>query len=98
MALYQPALAKCDQFDAEYKTVRDKAEALVQSSDWPQIAAKIYMAHKDEIAKDSELEHSSWQQGKFFDSGMYTGSIEKIFLDNAPAVGSEETRDPMAPA
>ena len=40
-----------------------------------------------------------WEEGVFFNSGMFAGQLEKIFIDNAPAEKlSTSERDAMAPA
>ena len=53
----------------------------------------IYTNHADVIDRDNELVIREWSQGVFFNSGMFTGQIEKIILDNAP----KPERDQRAP-
>ena len=48
---------------------------------------------------DIKNEMLEWEEGVFFNSGMFAGQLGKIFLDNAPAEQlSASNRDAMAPA
>ena len=72
---------------------------LQERKDWPEIAKKIYETNKAIIDRDVDLEVREWQQGVFFNSGMFAGQIGKVFLDNAPAsqLPPETKRDMNAP-
>ena len=83
-ALYDTALSACSDVGTEMKNIGDKADALVKRSDWKQLAEKIYNDNKDVIDRDIDLELREWKQGVFFNSGMFAGQIEQIFLKDAP--------------
>ena len=53
-------------------------------SDWDKVSKKIYNDNKAVIDRDIDLELREWAQGVFFNSGMFLGDVEKIFLDNVP--------------
>ena len=82
--------------------IHNRYDALKARSDWPSISMGIYMKNKDALQQDEILSVKEWEQGVFFNSGMYVGDVEKIFLDNAPqswrTFMSDTTRDPTAPA
>ena len=44
----------------------------------------IYSNNEDLIDRDNQLVIREWDQGVFFNSGMFTGQIQKVYLDNAP--------------
>ena len=44
----------------------------------------IYNNHSYFIDRDNQLAIRGWNRADFFSSGMFTGRIEKIILDNAP--------------
>ena len=73
-------------------------------ADWDKVAKQIYDPNKAVVDRDIDLELREWEEGVFFNSGMFAGQIGKIFLDNAPASQpvrsfmSDTTRDPTAPA
>lgn len=52
--------------------------------DWKDVAQKIYTDNKDVIDRDVDLELREWKQGVWFNSGMFAGNVEKIFLDARP--------------
>jgi hypothetical protein len=52
--------------------------------DWSQVMTTIYNNNEDLIDRDNQLVIREWNQGVFFNSGMFTGQIEKVYLDNAP--------------
>lgn len=58
---------------------------MVARDDWADVAKKIYDDNKDVIDRDVGLELREWTSGVFFNSGMFAGQVEKIFLDNVPA-------------
>jgi len=79
------ALASCkkeatDALDAWGKKVKD----MQAMKDWDKIAAKIYQDNKKEMEADVRLEFTWWDKGAQFNSGMYAGRVDKVFLDNAP--------------
>ena len=101
--LFEAAVAGCDKdlLDKMY-AIHNRYDALKARSDWPSISMDIYMKNKDVLQRDEILSVKEWTEGVFFNSGMYVGQVEKIFLDNAPqswrTFMSDTTRDPTAPA
>lgn len=83
-ALYKTALSTCTDVTGKMQDVMEKAEALVSRDDWAQLAKQIYDDNKTLIDRDVDLELREWQQGVFFNSGMFAGYIEKVFLDARP--------------
>jgi len=57
---------------------------MMAMKDWDKISAKIYKANKAVCDQDIEYEFKTWNEGIYFDSGMFAGRFQKIFLDNAP--------------
>ena len=60
---------------------------MVTDKDWDKNSKKIYDDNKKEIDDDVALEIQWFDGAKFnaFNSGMYAGRVDKIFLDNSPA-------------
>lgn len=84
--LYDDALKTCDEKIGEAMgKIADQADALVKRKDWDTIAKQIYDDNKVMIDRDVDLEIREWKQGVFFNSGMFAGYVEEIFLKNAPA-------------
>jgi len=79
------ALAECDQEIIDtFKEWNDKIGALHEMKDWDKIQKKIYKHHKDEVDSDIKLEFKWWDDAVYFNSGMYSGRFQKVFLDHAP--------------
>ena len=82
---YGDAFHTCDKevIDAlnEWK---EKVDDLSNIKDWDKISARIYEAHKDELNADIQLEFKWWDAAVYFNSGMYAGRFQKVFLDDAP--------------
>ena len=81
---YSDALKKCDDVSDDMKNIDEKAQALVKRDDWKDVAAKIYKENKSVIDRDVDLELREWKQKVFFNSGMFAGQVEEIFISNAP--------------
>ena len=98
--LFETAIAGCSQEILKKMGDNDKKfEDLKARSDWATIRMDIYNKNKSVIDRDSQLAMREWKEGVFFNTGMFFGDVEKIFLDNAPA--EEVTapgRDQLAPA
>ena len=81
--LYKKDLASCD---AKVTDVLDswqkKMEDLVARPDYVAFQAKVYKAHKKEIDDNFHNELKWWDAGVFFNSGMFAGRNDKIFLDS----------------
>ena len=50
-------------------------------SDWEQFAEQVYKDNKREVERNIDLEIREWKQDQFFNSGLFLGQLEKIFLD-----------------
>ena len=83
--LYETALKGCDaEITGAMKKIADQADALIGRKDWDKIAKEIYDDNKVMIDRDVDLELREWKQGVFFNSGMFAGNVEEIFIKNAP--------------
>jgi len=83
--LYETALKGCDaEITGAMKKIADQADALIGRKDWDKLAKKIYDDNKVMIDRDVDLELREWKQGVFFNSGMFAGNVEEIFIKNAP--------------
>ena len=82
--MYQIALQACDEVNGKMKEIGDKIYALPDTPDWDKISKEIYNDNKARVDRDVDLMLREWKQGVFFNSGMFTGYVDKIFLDNAP--------------
>jgi len=83
--LYETALKGCDaEITGAMKKIADQADALIGRKDWDKLAKKIYDDNKVMIDRDVDLELREWKQGVFFNSGMFAGYVEEIFIKNAP--------------
>jgi len=82
---YDDAFGGCDKDVTDALGAwNDKIQALAEIKDWDKISAKIYEAHKTELDADVALEFKWWDGAVYFNSGMYAGRFQKVFLDNAP--------------
>ena len=61
-----------------------KFDDLTKIADWSKVAAQIYQANKAVVDPDIKNELLEWEEGVFFNSGMFAGQMEKIFLDAVP--------------
>ena len=50
--------------------------------DWDQQEQRISQKFKAMIEDDSSVMFSTWYEGAAFNSGMFGGRIDKIFIDN----------------
>lgn len=57
---------------------------MTSRDDWADLAQKIYTDNKDVIDRNVDLELREWTQGVYFNSGMFAGQVEKVFLDARP--------------
>jgi hypothetical protein len=97
---YDDAFTKCD------KKITDplsqwtaKRDALAQIKDWDKISAQIYENNKEIIDDNVGYEFNSWDRGVFFDSGMFGGRNDLIFIQQAPAQQlADDAQNPEAPA
>ena len=97
--LYEKALAGCGDIAVHMGEWAQKTDDMMERSDWQQISQEIYQANKDLIDRDVDLELREWQEGVFFNSGMFAGQISQVFLSNLPADElSYDFKDKYVPA
>ena len=82
--LYGVALTTCTKLTTKFEEWGKKFDDLKARSDWDEIEKKIYEDNKPIIDRNVGLEFEAWEKGVFFNSGMFAGSIEYLFLDQAP--------------
>ena len=83
-ALYKTAMAGCGQIAEAMGVMAKRLDDMEARQDWDKLSQEIYQANKDVIDRDNNLVFSQWSDGVFFNSGMFAGQIEKIFLDATP--------------
>ena len=49
--------------------------------DWEHFAEKVYKDNKREIERNIDLTLREWESGNFFNSGLFDGQWQKVFLD-----------------
>ena len=82
--LYDTALASCDK-DAileplrKYRALREHITSL---PDWDQQEARIQEEFKAQIDLETSTMFISWYNGVPFNAGLFSGRIDKIFIDN----------------
>jgi len=76
----------------------DKLKNMKSRDDYSDVSEQIYNAHKDEIDLNVSLMFKTWDEGVFYNAGMFAGRIDKIMLDNLPQQLNDTTQDPEAPA
>ena len=84
--LYKDALSGCGRLATEIGNWAERIDEIKESQDWQPFLKEIYKANKDQIDRDTDLELREWEQGVFFNSGMFAGQRGKVFLDNLPQV------------
>ena len=82
--LWDTAMAGCGQIAVAMGDVSKKFEDMQAQSDWDKVSKEIYQANKAVIDRDVDFELKTWSEGVWFNSGMFAGQIEKIFLDQMP--------------
>ena len=100
--LFKKALSECRRLDYHmFGKWAERVDDMVARSDWKEFALKVFKENKAVIIRDVDLEIREWKQGVHFNSGMFAGQIQKVFLDaqdNTPALEEGPKKDPMAPA
>ena len=83
--MFETALAGCD------KKITDpivewgnKIQDLTKRSDWDTESKKIYDDNKEKIDEDFGYEYKAWDNGVYFDAGMFSGRVDNIFIKNYP--------------
>lgn len=83
--LYSSALHECSTKVTDPMTAwKQKVDDLGKIKDWDKVSAQIYKDHKDEVDLDIKDEFVWWDKSVQFNSGMFAGRMQKIFIDNAP--------------
>ena len=77
-------MAGCGQIAEAMGVIAKRLDDMKASKDWPNLSQEIYEANKDVIVRDNNLVFSQWTDGVFFNSGMFAGQLQKIFLDEVP--------------
>ena len=54
---------------------------MTSSKDWDTQESKIYEANKTVIDKNNKLKFRTWYDAVPFNTGMFSGRVDKIFLD-----------------
>ena len=49
--------------------------------DWEHFAREVYRDNKREIERNIDLTLREWESGNFFNSGLFDGQMQKVFLD-----------------
>ena len=64
---------------------------MVHDRRWDKKEEAIYAEYKDVIDQNTEWQFKTWRERIPFNSGMFAGETDKIFLDNySPALSDEE--------
>ena len=59
----------------------EKIDDMTSRPDWEKFAIRVYFEHKRELERDTDLKLREWKQGQYFNSGLFAGQIQKVFLD-----------------
>ena len=101
--LMAKALKSCHRLD--YHMFEKQADILDEVSDRLDIDEEfmkhVFSEHGDELMRDTQLWIKEWKQGVPFNSGMFFGQFEKIFVDaneQYPPALKGSQRDNTAPA
>jgi len=83
---YDAAFANCDSSVTDALSQwADKVKEMKSADNWDDVSEQIYTDNKAKVDADSGYMFNSWDRGVFFDSGLFAGRIDKLFLDNVPA-------------
>ena len=88
--MYEAALQKCDKVNKEIKKFGDEVYALTEKDNWYSNSRLVYTRNKHVLDRDVGLMIESWEQGSFFNSGMWSAIIDKIFIENWPPAPKTE--------
>ena len=81
--LFQTAMAGCQEVSQKMSEWADKFDDLRARPDWGKVAQQIYLENKDVIDRNLSLEFEAWKEGVYFNSGMFAGSVEYVFLSQS---------------
>ena len=89
--LYNTALASCDSDKIleplrKYRAMREHITSL---PDWDQQEARIEEEFKAQIDLETSTMFISWYNGVPFNAGLFSGRIDKIFIDNVTETTGE---------
>ena len=71
--LYKKALSGCGQVAEHMGEWAQKFDDLTKIADWPKVASQIYQDNKAVVDTDIKNELLEWEEGVFFNSGMFAG-------------------------
>ena len=82
--LYKPALENCDLHSIQepLNTYRNRMSEMVADPKWHKKEHRIYENNREVIDQSNVNQFKTWWEGVPFDSGMFAGRIDAIFLDN----------------
>ena len=96
---FEAAMADCKDVNSTFESLEKYKEEVLARKDIKDYLNDHYLKHKAEIDDALKKEIGAWELGVYFDSGMFAGYVMKYYgLAPSDMKGSEETRDPMAPA
>ena len=79
--LFKQALSGCRQLDFHMNKWARRVKDMKARPDWEQFAEQVYKENKREVDRNIDLELREWKQDQFFNSGLFLGQLEKVFLD-----------------
>ena len=90
--LFKDAMSGCSEgITGDLLDIYQQIKDMMDKPDWKDYAEKVYKENKVMIDRDIDLEFREWEQGVFFNSGMFAGMVSKIFLpEPTPEVYSLE--------
>ena len=81
--MYPHALTDCGNDITEHLAYFSKRmDDMVHMPHWEKQEEKIYAEYKAVIDQNTEYEFKTWKERVYFNSGMFAGETDKIFLDN----------------
>ena len=83
--LYSIAMKKCDKVLDKMDFLSQKAQELLEMSDWKQFVRDIYDNNTGVIDQASDEMLQEWSNGIHYNSGMFAGELDKIIIDGIPS-------------
>ena len=82
--LYKPALAGCDAqgITEPLQEFKQKMADMTGDKKWHKKSERIYNDNKAEIDESNKNQFKTWWEGVPFDSGMFAGRIDEVYLRN----------------
>ena len=79
--LFRRALLSCQQLNSHIADWGRRVEDMMARPDWEHFAEKVYKDNKREIERNIDLTLREWESGNYFNSGLFDGQWQKVFLD-----------------